>query len=855
MICNIFDILFIKSQIIFILGLQMSDMIAHARQDSLENWHSHPLQNHLQNVAKLAKHFAGRYGALFAEYAGLLHDLGKFQEAFQKYIRNASGFEKENAHLEDVESTKLRKISHSTAGAKYAVERLNPFFGHLLAYLIAGHHAGLADWYDKGSLKHRLQQADNELEASLSGLAESGLTKDFFPLSDDDLMRDFFAFWEDGAKLEELHIWLRFLFSCLVDADFLDTEAFMNGYTDAGTAQVAGLRPKFPGLDELHRRYEQYMSQLHEKSDKDLFLNQERHAILQQCFSAAETDRTLFSLTVPTGGGKTLASLGFALKHALKFGKKRIIYAIPFTSIIEQNANVFRKALGDDVVLEHHSNLEVKEDKETAKTRLATENWDAPLIVTTNVQLFESLFAAKTSRCRKIHNIADSVVILDEAQQLPRDFQKPITDMMRVLPRDYGVTFVLCTATPPELGKNIDAFGRTILEGLPDVREIVTDKIALSEKLRRVRIKMPPPNGETQSWQEIADEIAARPCVLAVVNTRKHAQKLFAALPSDGIKLHLSANMCATHRSEVIALVRRYLALYRAGSLHKPLWLVSTQLIEAGVDLDFPCVYRAMAGLDSIAQAAGRCNREGKLLQLGEVVVFRAEEGAPSGSLKQGQDITEEMLKAGLLDDPLSPLAFAEYFRRFNGKGDVDKHCIATLLTAEASNENPLAIKFRTAAERFRLIDNQGVALVVPFIPLAYLEKDGSPQIVKANELDDFFRRHLDDVEVSEWQDILDKQRFPQPTDNSFGQTDQPPLPEPFESWFGLLESDPLKHKWVYRKLQRYTITVYEHELKKLPAHAVSSRAGLLVLDKGYYKAVLGADFDDAVWLPENSVL
>ena len=828
--------------------------IAHARQDSSENWYSHPLQKHLQKVAQLAKRFAGRYGSLFAEYAGLLHDLGKFQEAFQKYIRNASGFEKENAHLEDVESTKLRKIPHSTAGAKYAVEHLNPFFGHLLAYLIAGHHAGLADWYDKGSLKSRLQQADDELVASLSGLVESSLSEDFFPLSDDDLKRDFFAFWKEWAKLEELHIWLRFLFSCLVDADFLDTEAFMNGYADADTAQAAGLRPKFPGLDELHRRYEQYMAQLHEKSDKDSFLNQERYAILQQSFSAAETDRTLFSLTVPTGGGKTLASLGFALKHALKFDKKRIIYAIPFTSIIEQNANVFRKALSDDVVLEHHSNLEVREDKETAKTRLATENWDAPLIVTTNVQLFESLFAAKTSRCRKIHNIADSVVILDEAQQLPRDFQKPITDMMRVLARDYGVTFVLCTATQPELGKNIDAFGRTILEGLPDVREIVADKITLSEKLRRVRIKMPPPNVETQSWQEIADEIAARPCVLAVVNTRKHAQKLFAALPSDGIKLHLSANMCATHRSEVIALVRRYLALYRAGSLHKPLWLVSTQLIEAGVDLDFPCVYRAIAGLDSIAQAAGRCNREGKL-SFGEVVVFRAEEGAPNGSLKQGQDITEEMLKAGLLDDPLSPSVFAEYFRRFNGKGDVDKHDITRLLTAESSNENPLAIKFRTAAERFRLIDNQGVALIVPFIPLAYREKDGSPQIVKANELDDFFRRHLDDVEVSKWQDILDKQRFLQPADNSFGQTDQPPLPEPFECWFNLLESDPLKHKWVYRKLQRYTITVYEHELKKLPEHAVFSRAGLLVLDKGYYKAVLGADFDDAAWLPENSVL
>ncbi|MBH5328252.1 CRISPR-associated helicase Cas3' [Eikenella sp. S3360] len=834
----------------------MSDMISHVRQDSSENWHSHPLQNHLQKVSKLAKRFAGSYGALFAEYAGLLHDLGKFQEAFQEYIRRVSGFEKENAHLEDIESSKPHKIPHSTAGAKYAVRCLDPFFGHLLAYLIAGHHAGLADWYDKGSLKHRLQQADDELAESLSGLAKNGFSEDFFPLSNDKLEQDFFGFWEGNEQLQmELHIWMRFLFSCLVDADFLDTEAFMNGYTDADAAQAAGLRPQFPDLDELHLRYEQHMAQLYEKSDKNSVVNQERHTVLQQCFSAAEIDRTLFSLTVPTGGGKTLASLGFALKHALKFGKKRIIYAIPFTSIIEQNADVFRRVLGDGVVLEHHSNLEVKDDKETAKTRLATENWDAPLIVTTNVQLFESLFAARTGRCRKIHNIADSVIVLDEVQQLPRDFQKPITDMMRVLARDYGVTFVLCSATQPELGKYIDSFGRTVLEGLPDVREIVADKVALSERLRRVHIKMPPPNGKTQSWQEIADEIAERPCVLAVVNTRKHARKLFAALPSNSIKLHLSANMCATHRSEVIALVRRYLALYREGRLKKPLWLISTQLIEAGVDLDFPCVYRAMAGLDSIAQAAGRCNREGKL-SFGEVVVFRAEEGAPSGSLKQGQDITEEMLKAGLLDDPLSPLTFAEYFRRFNTKGDLDKQKITELLTAEISNDNPLAIKFRTAAERFRLIDNQGVALIVPFVPLVHQNSENkTPPIVKTNELDDFFRRHLDGVEISEWQEVLDECRFPQQSDNSFGQTDKPPLPEPFETWFSLLESDPLKHKWVYRKLQRYTITVYEHELKKLPENAVFSRAGLLVLDNGYHNAVRGADFDDAAWQPENSVL
>lgn len=627
----------------------MTDAIAHVRKDAKENWHIHALQDHLKKVAHLAAKFAGQQGSLFAEYAGLLHDLGKFQQIFQEYIAKVSGFEKEDVHLEDVECAKPKKIPHSTAGAKYATNKFDPVLGHILAYLIAGHHAGLADWYDKGSLKARLQTADKELAGALQSLGEYGLPEEIFKFSEDKLLADFPAFLFQNFQ-EEFHIWLRFLFSCLVDADFLDTEAFMNGYADADEAQAVGFRPSFANLDELHTRYERYMADLAQKAE-DSSLNRERKGVLQQCFQTALSDKNIFSLTVPTGGGKTLASLGFALKHALNFGKKRIIYAIPFTSIIEQNADVFRKVLGSDVVLEHHSNLEVGENQETAKTRLATENWDAPLIVTTNVQLFESLFAAKTSRCRKIHNITDSVIILDEAQQIPHEFQKPITDMMRVLARDYGVTFVLCTATQPELDKETDAFGRTLLEGLPDVHEIVADKTVLAEKLRRVNIKLPLKGTLKQSWQQIADEIAEHACVLAVVNTRKHARKLFAALPSSGIKLHLSANMCAAHRAEVIALIRRYLQLYRNGQLTKPLWVVSTQLIEAGVDLDFPVVYRAMAGLDSIAQAAGRCNREGKLPELGEVVVFRAEEGAPSGSLKQGQDITEEMIQGDKLSD------------------------------------------------------------------------------------------------------------------------------------------------------------------------------------------------------------
>lgn len=822
----------------------MNKLIAHIRQDESDEWQIHSLLNHLHKVAELAERFANGRGDVYAKQSGLWHDLGKAQADFQTYIKNASGFDKENAHIEGP-----GRVPHSAAGAKYAVNQLDSdsLIGMILAYLIAGHHAGLADWEGKGSLKQRLDKADQELAAALA----AELPESLLEVDTEQFTKAFPVFLSENF-FENVHIWLRFLFSCLVDADFLDTEAFMNGFANADAAKAGGIRPTFPDLAELNQRYECCMQQL-AASAVDTPLNRERQVILQQCLEAARLDKTLFSLTVPTGGGKTLASLGFALKHALTHGKKRIIYAIPFTSIIEQNATVFRKALGDKVVLEHHSNLDGAEDKETAKGRLATENWDAPLIVTTNVQLFESLFAARTSRCRKIHNIADSVIVLDEAQQIPRDFQKPITDMMRELAANYGVSFVLCTATQPELGRSENAFGRVLLQGLPQAHEIMQDKIGLAERLRRVHIRLPENNDIKQSWQQVADEIAARDCVLAVVNTRAHAKKLFAALPDKGVKLHLSANMCAAHRSEIIALVRLYLKAYRAGKLTQPLWLVSTQLVEAGVDLDFPVVYRAMAGLDSIAQAAGRCNREGKLPdgQLGEVVVFRPEDGAPSGSLKQGADITEEMLAGGLLDEPLSPTAFAEYFKRFNAKGEVDKHGITGLLTAECSAENPLAINFRTAAERFRLIDNNGIPLVVSHIPLVHQAGERVGKTVSAVEMEDFLATQLADIPQQNWLKEMDRWRYPQQGGCDRAGCDRE-LPQPFEKWFTILKNDA-SARWVYRKLQRYTITVPESRLKQLSNGAVYERAGLLVLDKGYYRQELGADFDNRVLPPQDS--
>lgn len=811
---------------------EQQSYIAHIRYDG-DKEVTHHLEDHLQEVGDLAARFAGQYGAEFAKQAGFLHDLGKARLKFSQYIQKAARAEKEDAH---VENEQRGRVTHSTAGAKYAVDHFDPVLGYALAYLIAGHHAGLADWQGKRPLKTRLAGADAELQESL----DSGFPVQKFLVPEESLIKEVGGLWQSSEDSRaEFHIWLRYIFSCLVDADFLDTEAFMAGYQNADEAKQHGVRPSFPSLLDLQTRYQQHMEKLKQKAVNSP-LQKIRVGILESCLSKAEQEASIFSLTVPTGGGKTLASLGFALKHALKFNKQRIIYAIPFTSIIEQNAEVFRRALGDEALIEHHSNLEVDEKKENSRRRVAAENWEAPLIVTTNVQLFESLFAARTSRCRKIHNIANSVIILDEAQQLPRDFQKPITDMMRVLAKKYGVTFVLCTATQPELGEARDVFDGLIQKGLDSVVEIIPNPEQLAQQLKRVEVKFPVSDTK-QSWEELAEEIQQKPCVLAVVNTRNHAKALFNALPDNGIKLHLSANMCATHRSEVIALVRLYLQAYHQGQLDKPLWLISTQLIEAGVDLDFPVVYRQMAGLDSIAQAAGRCNREARL-SMGEVVVFRTKEKAPAGILRQGQDITEEMLKIGLLADPLSPQAFKDYFVRLNAKGERDKHGICSDLRLKSNSDDPLEISFRTAADKFRMIDQNGVALIVPYAPLMEQQKT-----ISSRDLDAF---------LSQYKEDLLSQTYPKNLSALKTKDNQRALPEPLEGWFRMLEND--KHQtWIYRRLQRYTITVPEFYLKNLPANAVYERAGLLVLDAGFYDEVFGAiRLDDTYQqTPETSVI
>jgi CRISPR-associated endonuclease/helicase Cas3 len=631
-------------------------------------WQS--LEDHLKRVAERACLFADEFGAGDWGYlAGLWHDLGKYSKEYQNYLLSSDD---SDAGIE----TKSGRIDHSTAGAQHAFGK-SQNEGKLIAYTIAGHHAGLPNGKDNEAscLAARLTKKIAACDTCPEHLAHQPIARKI-PFS---LDKSRFCF--------QLSFFTRMIYSCLVDADFLDTERFID-------EKKSGWRQGYSSLATLQERLTAYLEQLAARASPTP-INNHRAEILNLCVNAAARQPGLFSLTVPTGGGKTIASLAFALKHALRYGKKRIIYVIPYTSIIEQNAAVFRDILGDDAVLEHHSNFDPLE--EDHRSRLAAENWDAPLVVTTNVQFFESLFACRSSRCRKIHRIANSVVILDEAQMLPVPLLKPSLEAIRELALNYRTTLVLCTATQPALSASA-----TFTEGLKDVREIIPEPAKLYGFFKRVKTTKLPALSDAALLKKL-DRYGQ---VLCIVNTRKHARRLYERLPDLTGCYHLSALMCPAHRSEVLARIRLALAN------EEPCRVISTQLVEAGVDIDFPVVFRAISGVDSMAQAAGRCNREGKLPGDGQVFIFSPEAALPPGYFRQTAETAEAVLRHH--EDPLSLEAVHAYFEQLywlKGAALDQQGILAVLADGAMTGDFP----FRVVAEKFKIIEETTVPVIIPW--------------------------------------------------------------------------------------------------------------------------------------------
>ena len=695
------------------------------------------LDAHARAVARSARLLAAKFNAGdLGLAAGLLHDLGKAKAGFQDYL------------LE-----KRSSVPHSAEGARfvvghYALRCPPPFsasFGRLIAFAIAGHHAGLANGNAAGggALPLDLRLAEAEDIAPWFDLAElPALSKPPAPLRA--AQHDTFG-WA---------FFTRMLFSALVDADFLETERWFAEAT--GEPAARGWSGQFADLKaSLDAHLKGFMPDGSE-------IARLRAEVLCDCRAAATAmDPGLFTLTVPTGGGKTLSSLSFALDHALKNSLDRVIYVIPFTSIVEQTASVFREALNDeDALLEHHSAFDAEkleqrgqkdENTGTEKLRLAAQNWDRPVIVTTAVQFFESLFANRPSRCRKLHNLARSVIVLDEAQTLPLKVLRPCLAALRELARDYGTSIVLCTATQPAVTRSA---GLKAPEALGGVREIISDGRNLFHRLRRVRVEL----GETLSDAQLVEALGSINHGLIIVNTRRHARELFELLQQSNLTgaRHLTTAMTAAHRQYVVKKIRKDIECKRA------VRLVATSLIEAGVDVSFEAVWRAWAGLDQIAQAAGRCNRNGELgPDGGRLVIFTPAPGEgrePPREISQNAETAQRALHDGI--DPLSPEATAAYFRELlwtkvdGGRWaqldnvKVGESELRGIMKALDDSAPGLNFRFADVAAAFRIIEDAMVPVIIPASAHAIAGApkhliDGIPHRTSAGGIARDLQRHL----------------------------------------------------------------------------------------------------------------
>lgn len=646
------------------------------------------LQDHLERVARMARDFAaGFHGGDEAWWAGMVHDLGKCRREFQEYLLGWRDGGPDTYH--------------APYGAALAFQR-NWFAA---AFAVAGHHAGLHDLHQ---LQAMVDDPGYRTEERLPAL-EQWLMERFVSIPNGAISPGFLG--NDPLTLE---YYTRMLFSCLVDADRLDAERHGTG-REREVSRLAG------AIGLLIER----VNQERQGKSREGEVNILRHAIFDQCVASAQWERGFFSLTVPTGGGKTLSSMAFALVHAKRHGLDRIIVVIPYLSIIEQNAAEYRRILDPEnlgLVVEHHSSTAERtggNGEGADDLSQAADNWDAPLIVTTSVQFVESLFAAAPGRSRKLHNIANSLVILDEVQTLPAHLLNPLLHVMKELRRNYGVSFLFMTATQPAFRR-----GFSLSEGFEpgEVQEIIQDTAELFATLKRVDYYPP----ETLDWKTLAKRLAGSPQALCVVNVRKHACQLWEALrealaPEEKESVfHLSSSMCAEHRLWILGDSQEP----REGSVrHRlrnnlPCRLVATQVVEAGVDIDFPVVYRAMGPLDAIAQAAGRCNREGRLrnaqgrLVRGQVYLFNpAEKGLPPGVYTTATSISVTMLGECLAALGQTPDIFTHYFSQLYEVTSTDH-----VRRGESSiQEDRETFRYREVARKAKVITDAGQPVIVPF--------------------------------------------------------------------------------------------------------------------------------------------